>query len=136
MRRGTPDSAFSRPQIAIANTASDLTPCNAHLIGGEAHTFGCVHGLEQIAYQSPDFVIDLAHFGTVLPEHRRTEKMKRKQAHAAGGVAGAELPTRMMRERSMTTVAVPLSTVTRTSFAPSPSVSLMSFTRPMIRRSS
>jgi dihydroxy-acid dehydratase len=32
MRRGVPDSAFSgRPQIAIANTASDLTPCNAHL---------------------------------------------------------------------------------------------------------
>ncbi|MEU7482004.1 IlvD/Edd family dehydratase [Lentzea sp. NPDC042327] len=31
MRRGTPDDAFSRPQIAIANTASDLTPCNAHL---------------------------------------------------------------------------------------------------------
>jgi len=32
MRRGVPDSAFrGRPQIAIANTASDLTPCNAHL---------------------------------------------------------------------------------------------------------
>ncbi|MDO7880683.1 IlvD/Edd family dehydratase [Antiquaquibacter soli] len=33
MRRGTPDSALdgSRPQIAIANTASDLTPCNKHL---------------------------------------------------------------------------------------------------------
>src|SRR3954451_18690883 len=32
MRRGVPDSAFQgRPQIAIANTASDLTPCNAHL---------------------------------------------------------------------------------------------------------
>ena len=32
MRRGVPDSAFTgRPQIAIANTASDLTPCNAHL---------------------------------------------------------------------------------------------------------
>uniref|UniRef100_A0AAU2AF44 Dihydroxy-acid dehydratase n=1 Tax=Streptomyces sp. NBC_00093 TaxID=2975649 RepID=A0AAU2AF44_9ACTN len=32
MRRGTPDDAFTgRPQIAIANTASDLTPCNAHL---------------------------------------------------------------------------------------------------------
>jgi len=31
MRRGLPDSAFSgRPHIAIANTASDLTPCNAH----------------------------------------------------------------------------------------------------------
>ncbi len=32
MRRGVPTSAFEgRPQIAIANTASDLTPCNAHL---------------------------------------------------------------------------------------------------------
>jgi dihydroxy-acid dehydratase len=32
MRRGVPDDAFSgRPQVAIANTASDLTPCNAHL---------------------------------------------------------------------------------------------------------
>lgn len=32
MRRGVPQSAFEgRPQIAIANTASDLTPCNAHL---------------------------------------------------------------------------------------------------------
>jgi dihydroxy-acid dehydratase len=32
MRRGLPNSAFQgRPQIAIANTASDLTPCNAHL---------------------------------------------------------------------------------------------------------
>jgi dihydroxy-acid dehydratase len=32
MRRGVPQSAFEgRPQIAIANTASDLTPCNRHL---------------------------------------------------------------------------------------------------------
>ena len=32
MRRGVPSSAFEgRPQIAIANTASDLTPCNVHL---------------------------------------------------------------------------------------------------------
>jgi dihydroxy-acid dehydratase len=32
MRRGTPGDAFTgRPQIAIANTASDLTPCNSHL---------------------------------------------------------------------------------------------------------
>ncbi|HEY3868918.1 MAG TPA: dihydroxy-acid dehydratase [Actinocrinis sp.] len=32
MHRGLPDSAFEgRPQIAIANTASDLTPCNSHL---------------------------------------------------------------------------------------------------------
>ena len=32
MRRGLPSSAFrGRPQIAIANTASDLAPCNMHL---------------------------------------------------------------------------------------------------------
>jgi len=32
MRRGIPDHAFDgRPQIAIANTASDLAPCNSHL---------------------------------------------------------------------------------------------------------
>jgi dihydroxy-acid dehydratase len=32
MRRGAPPSAFTgRPQIAIANTASDLVPCNRHL---------------------------------------------------------------------------------------------------------
>ena len=33
MRRGLPDDAFAggKPHIAIANTASDLTPCNMHL---------------------------------------------------------------------------------------------------------
>jgi len=32
MRRGLPRESFDgRPHIAIANTASDLTPCNAHL---------------------------------------------------------------------------------------------------------
>ena len=33
MRRGNPDSAFEgkAPQIVIVNTASDLSPCNAHL---------------------------------------------------------------------------------------------------------
>jgi dihydroxy-acid dehydratase len=32
MRRGLPGHAFDgRPHIAVANTASDLTPCNAHL---------------------------------------------------------------------------------------------------------
>ena len=31
MRRGLPADGFDRPQVAIANTASDLTPCNRHL---------------------------------------------------------------------------------------------------------
>lgn len=31
MRRGVPENFSERPQIAIANTASDLTPCNSNL---------------------------------------------------------------------------------------------------------
>jgi len=31
MRRGLPEDFWKQPQIAIANTASDLTPCNSHL---------------------------------------------------------------------------------------------------------
>jgi dihydroxy-acid dehydratase len=32
MRRGAPADAFTgRPQVAVVNTASDLTPCNSHL---------------------------------------------------------------------------------------------------------
>lgn len=31
MRRGLSEDFWKRPQIAIANTASDLTPCNSHL---------------------------------------------------------------------------------------------------------
>ena len=31
MRRGLPKDFWQKPQIAIANTASDLTPCNMHL---------------------------------------------------------------------------------------------------------
>ena len=31
LRRGIPDDSFDgRPHIAIANTASDLSPCNSH----------------------------------------------------------------------------------------------------------
>ncbi|MET8758003.1 dihydroxy-acid dehydratase [Lentzea sp. NPDC004782] len=43
MRRGTPSDAFARPQIAIANTASDLTPCNAHLNEVAASVSNGVH---------------------------------------------------------------------------------------------
>ncbi|HEX8865943.1 MAG TPA: dihydroxy-acid dehydratase, partial [Lentzea sp.] len=43
MRRGTPSDAFAKPQIAIANTASDLTPCNAHLNEVAASVSNGVH---------------------------------------------------------------------------------------------
>ncbi|MGY1832051.1 IlvD/Edd family dehydratase [Geodermatophilus sp. SYSU D01180] len=43
MRRGVPGDAFDRPQIAIANTASDLTPCNAHLTEVAASVRNGIH---------------------------------------------------------------------------------------------
>ncbi|HLI60730.1 MAG TPA: IlvD/Edd family dehydratase [Solirubrobacteraceae bacterium] len=54
MRRGAPDDAFAgRPQIAMANTASQLTPCNAHL-GEVAESVGRgVHESAGVALEMP-----------------------------------------------------------------------------------
>ncbi len=54
MRRGAPDDAFAgRPQIVIANTASQLTPCNSHL-GEVAEAVGRgVHEASGVALEMP-----------------------------------------------------------------------------------
>ena len=54
MRRGVPGDAFTgRPQIAIANTASDLTPCNAHLTEVAASVRNGVHEAGGIPLELP-----------------------------------------------------------------------------------
>src|SRR3712207_4611159 len=53
MRRGGPADAFERPQIAIANTASDLTPCNAHLTEVAASVRNGVHEAGGIPLELP-----------------------------------------------------------------------------------
>jgi dihydroxy-acid dehydratase len=53
MRRGAPGHAFGRPQIAIANTASDLTPCNAHLSEVAASVKNGVHEAGGIPLELP-----------------------------------------------------------------------------------
>ncbi|MEU4768018.1 IlvD/Edd family dehydratase [Actinosynnema sp. NPDC023794] len=53
MRRGVPDDAFDRPQIAIANTASDLTPCNTHLTEVAASVRNGVHEAGGIPLELP-----------------------------------------------------------------------------------
>jgi dihydroxy-acid dehydratase len=54
MRRGAPDDAFAgRPQIAIANTASDLTPCNAHLSEVAASVANGVHQAGGVPLELP-----------------------------------------------------------------------------------
>ena len=53
MRRGIPDDAFDRPQIAIANTASDLTPCNAHLTDVAASVRDGIHAAGGVPLELP-----------------------------------------------------------------------------------
>jgi dihydroxy-acid dehydratase len=54
MRRGVPADAFTgRPQIAIANTASDLTPCNAHLTEVAASVRDGIHEAGGIPLELP-----------------------------------------------------------------------------------
>ena len=53
MRRGVPADAFDRPQIAIANTASDLTPCNAHLTEVAASVRDGIHEAGGIPLELP-----------------------------------------------------------------------------------
>ncbi len=55
MRRGLPASAFTgeRPHIAIANTASQLTPCNAHLGGVAASVANGVYEAGGIPLEMP-----------------------------------------------------------------------------------
>jgi dihydroxy-acid dehydratase len=53
MRRGVPGDAFGRPQIAIANTASDLTPCNMHLSEVAAAVKNGIHEAGGIPLELP-----------------------------------------------------------------------------------
>jgi dihydroxy-acid dehydratase len=54
MRRGLPGDAFTgRPHIAIANTASDLTPCNRHLTEVAASVRDGVHEAGGIPLELP-----------------------------------------------------------------------------------
>src|SRR5215213_5568203 len=108
-------------------------PGDTHLVGGEPDALGSIHGLEHVGNQPLHLIIDRVYRLTVLAQHRRSQQVQIQQTHvAAGPGAAALLPTRTMRDRSTTTVEVPLSTVTRTSFSPSASISLISRTRPMI----
>uniref|UniRef100_UPI00404A2AE0 dihydroxy-acid dehydratase n=1 Tax=Brachybacterium sp. GPGPB12 TaxID=3023517 RepID=UPI00404A2AE0 len=55
MRRGLPASAFdgTRPHIAIANTASDLVPCNMHLTEVARSVANGIHEAGGIPLESP-----------------------------------------------------------------------------------
>jgi hypothetical protein len=94
------------------------------LIRRQADALSGVHGLEEVVHELAHLVVDRRDLGASLPQHGRTQQVERQQTHPAAPGAGALSPTRMMRARSITSVALPLSIVTRSSFT--------SFTFPMI----
>jgi hypothetical protein len=97
-------------------------PRHPDLVGREPHAVGRLHRLEQVVHEAAQLVVHPGDVAAPLAQNRRAEQVKRTETHPAG--AGAlDWPTRTMRARSTTTVAVPLSTVTRSS--------LMSFTLPI-----
>src|SRR6476661_8522572 len=108
---------------------------HADLVSGQPHAARGVHRLEQVVHQPANLVVRGADLVAPLAQRRRAHQVQGQQAHAAGvpGAEGAPAPPiRTMRERSTMKLAVPLSTVTRVSFAPSDSTSRMSRTFPMM----
>jgi dihydroxyacid dehydratase/phosphogluconate dehydratase len=101
MRRGVPGDAFTgRPQIAIANTASDLTPCNAHLTEVAASVRDGVHEAGGIPLELPVVSLGETHastmalvaeaLGTVVPGVAGTpapDSRLLEAAHGAGRLA-------------------------------------------------
>src|SRR5688572_5266492 len=120
-----------RDPVAVGIDDRD-SPRDAHLVRGESDALGGVHRLEHARDEFAHFGIDRPDLVAALSENRRTEEVKRKQRHHPADGCAVEAPIRTIRERSMTTVAVPDSTVTRVSFTPFVSTSLISRTRPMI----
>ena len=79
MRRGLPDHAFDgRPHITIANTASDLTPCNLHLDNVAASVRqGAVGGLLALVRDADMIILDVP--GRRLDLDVPVEELQRRQ---------------------------------------------------------
>ena len=91
MRRGVPDHAFDgRPNIAIANTASDLTPCNSHLDEVAQSVKNGIYEAGGIPYNLPvvsDRRDDGAHDGdAVAPTWRRWRWRRCSRANPIDGL--------------------------------------------------
>ncbi|GAB3318395.1 IlvD/Edd family dehydratase [Geodermatophilus aquaeductus] len=91
MRRGVPDDAFGRPQIAIANTASDLVPCNRHLSEVAAAVRDGVHAAGGTPLELPVFGLGETQVRPTAMLWRNLAAMQMEEAFRANPVDGLVL---------------------------------------------
>ncbi|SFP79338.1 dihydroxyacid dehydratase [Geodermatophilus dictyosporus] len=91
MRRGLPDDAFGRPQIAIANTASDLVPCNRHLSEVAAAVRDGVHAAGGTPLELPVFGLGETQVRPTAMLWRNLAAMQMEEAFRANPVDGLVL---------------------------------------------
>ncbi|MGY1699777.1 IlvD/Edd family dehydratase [Geodermatophilus sp. SYSU D00766] len=91
MRRGLPDDAFGRPQIAIANTASDLVPCNRHLTEVAAAVRDGVHAAGGTPLELPVFGLGETQVRPTAMLWRNLAAMQMEEAFRANPVDGLVL---------------------------------------------
>jgi dihydroxyacid dehydratase/phosphogluconate dehydratase len=93
MRRGTPDHAFDgRPQIAIANTASDLSPCNSHLDEVAQSVKNGVYEAGGIPYNLPVISLGETTVRTTAMLWRNMVAMAAEELFRANPVGGSAHP--------------------------------------------
>ncbi|MGR7023123.1 dihydroxy-acid dehydratase [Geodermatophilus sp. URMC 62] len=91
MRRGLPDDAFGRPQITIANTASDLVPCNRHLSEVAAAVRDGVHAAGGTPLELPVFGLGETQVRPTAMLWRNLAAMQMEEAFRANPVDGLVL---------------------------------------------
>ncbi|MFW3168732.1 dihydroxy-acid dehydratase [Geodermatophilus sp. CPCC 206100] len=91
MRRGLPDDAFGRPQIAIANTASDLVPCNRHLTEVAAAVRDGVHAAGGTPLELPVFGLGETQVRPTAMLWRNLAAMQMEEAFRANPIDGLVL---------------------------------------------
>ncbi|CCH87612.1 Dihydroxy-acid dehydratase (DAD) [Modestobacter italicus] len=91
MRRGAPDDAFDRPQIAIANTASDLVPCNRHLTEVAAAVRDGVHAAGGTPLELPVMGLGETQVRPTAMLWRNLAAMQMEEAFRANPVDGLVL---------------------------------------------
>src|SRR5438132_1374372 len=116
--RGRDDPRVDEDQgwgIVLADVHHGHAAGDPDLIGGEPHTLGRPHGVQQVVHQFAYRGVDGGHGRRALPQHGRAEQVEHADRH--WGLASIDrLRTFAMLVRTTTTRDSPLFTVTSSSF--------------------
>ena len=104
MRRGVPGDAFTgRPHIAIANTASDLTPCNTHLTEVAASVKNGVYEAGGIPLELPVVSLGETLLRPTAMLWRNMAAMATEEMLRANLIDGVVLPRRLRQDHPVLT---------------------------------